>query len=129
MHRWIVNRWIVYRELAQLAALTELKLNLSYFATTTPTSFQLMPLLWEAIDITELQCRLYVTAETSDSASPNRKTYQQHNLLGNTPNFCYQIVNLFAFYRCIYLFSDALHLMKTTRNCLYHSADGGTRCI
>ena len=88
-----------------------------------------MPLLWETIGIIELQCGLYVISTTSDGAPPKRRTYRLHKLQDEKPNsdICYRSVNIFALYRYIYFFSDALHLIKTTRNCLYHSSYAGTR--
>ncbi|XP_022793325.1 uncharacterized protein LOC111332285 [Stylophora pistillata] len=37
---------------------------------------------------------------------------------------CYRTINLYATHRFIYFFSDAPHLVKTTRNCLYSSGHG-----
>lgn len=37
---------------------------------------------------------------------------------------CYRTINLYAPHRFIYFISDAPHLIKTTRNCLYHSGSG-----
>ena len=89
-----------------------------------------MLLLWEAIGIIEPHCKLYFVATTSNGAFPNWKTYRLHNLLDGNPNsdISYRSVSLFALHRCIFFFSDAPHLIKTTRNCLYHSAYGGSRC-
>ena len=36
----------------------------------------------------------------------------------------YCTVNLYHPSRCICFFADAPHLMKTTRNCMYHSGSG-----
>ena len=36
----------------------------------------------------------------------------------------YRTVNLYHPSRYICFFADALHLMKTTRNCMYHSGSG-----
>ena len=107
---------------------TELKFALAYFATTGVTSAQLMPLFWEGVCILETSCNLWVIAATSDGASPNRKFYRLHKDLdgGAGKDVCYRTINLYAPNRYIYFFSDAPHLVKTTRNCLHHSGSG--RC-
>ena len=105
---------------------TELKFCLAYFATTGVTSVQLMPLFWEAVCILETSCNLWVIATTSDGASPNRRFYRLHKSLDGDgdKDVCYCTLNLFATHRFIYFFSDAPHLVKTTRNCLLHSGSG-----
>ena len=105
---------------------TDLKFSLAYFATNGITATQLMPLFWEAVCILELTCNLWVVAATSDGASPNRSFYRMHTALdGNAgKEVCYRTINLYAPHRFIYFFSDAPHLLKTTRNCLYHSGSG-----
>ena len=105
---------------------TELKFSLAYFATNGITAAQIMPLFWEAVCILELTCNLWVVAATSDGASPNRSFYRMHTGLdGNAgKEVCYRTINLYAPHRFIYFFSDAPHLLKTTRNCLYHSGSG-----
>ena len=61
----------------------------------------------------------------SDGASPNRSFYRLHKRLdGGDEDLCYRTVNLYAPHRFIYFFSDAPHLIKTTRNCLLHSGSG-----
>ena len=108
---------------------TDLKCVLAYYYTGNITSFQLMPLFWKAVSVLELVCNLWVCAAVSDGASSNRKFYQLHSgLVG--PNYgadkiIYRTCNLFAPHRNIF-FSDAPHLIKTARNCLYNS--GGGKC-
>lgn len=111
---------------------TELKFSLAYFATAGVTAAQLMPLFWEAVCILETSCNLWVIATTSDGASPNRKFYRMHQPLDDNAgkDVCYRTINLYAPYRYIYFFSDAPHLVKTTRNCLHQSGSGScTRYI
>ena len=105
---------------------TELKFSLAYFSTNGVTSSQLMPLFWEAVAILELSCNLWVIAATSDGASPNRSFYKMHEGLdGNAgKDVCFRTINIYGPQRYIYFFSDAPHLVKTTRNCLYHSGSG-----
>lgn len=105
---------------------TELKFSLAYFATDGITSYQLMPLFWQAVCVLELACNLWVIASTSDGASPNRALYRMHKALdGNAgTDVCYRTVNLYAPDRFIYFCSDAPHLIKTTRNCVYSSGHG-----
>lgn len=85
-----------------------------------------MPLFWEAVCILETSCNLWVIAATSDGASANRRFYRLHKSMdgGAEGDDCYRTVNLYAPHRFIYFFSDAPHLVKTTRNCLYHSGAG-----
>ena len=106
---------------------SDLKYILGYFSTENVTSYQLMPLFWKAVSILELGCNLWVCAAVSDGASPSRKLYALHaGLVRNEFNgdIVYRTVNLFPPVRFIYFFSDAPHLLKTARNCLFNS---GTR--
>ena len=83
-------------------------------------------MFWEAVCILESSCNLWVIAATSDSASPNRRFYRLHKPLDGDAgtDVCYRAVNIFAPHRFVYFFSDAPHLVKTTRNCLMHSGSG-----
>ena len=105
---------------------TELKFCLAHFATTGVTAAQLMPLFWEAVCILETTCNIWVIAATSDGASPNRRFYRLHKPLDGDADadVCYRTINLYAPHRFVYFFSDAPHLVKTTRNCLLHSGSG-----
>ena len=105
---------------------TNLKFSFCYFATNNITSYQILPLFWEAVFILERTCNLWVIATTSDGASPNRRFFRLHKGLDgdHDKEVCYRTINLFAKHRYIYFISDAPHLIKTSRNCLYHSGDG-----
>jgi hypothetical protein len=106
---------------------SDLKYILGYFSTENITSYQLMPLFWKAVSVLELACNLWVCAAVSDGASPNRKLFELHaGLVGKEykDDFVYRTINLFAPYRFIYFFSDAPHLLKTARNCLFNSGIG-----
>ena len=97
-----------------------------YFSTENVTSFQLMPIFWKAVSILELTCNLWVCAAVSDGASPNRKVYKLYvGLVGEEykVDVVHKTVNLFAPERFIF-FSDAPHLLKTARNCLFNSGTG-----
>ncbi len=107
-------------------AASDLKYALGYFLTKDVTSYQIMALFWKAVSVLELECNLWVIAAVSDGASPNRLFYQLHadlvepgcdDVINYTPN-------LFAPSRNIYFFSDAPHLLKTTRNCLFNCGSG-----
>lgn len=105
---------------------TQLKFSLVYFATSAITSIQLLPIFWEAVCILESSCNLWFMAVTSDGASPNRSFYRMHKALDRDSGkeVCYRTINFYAPHRFIYFFSDTPHLIKTTRNCLYHSGSG-----
>ena len=108
---------------------TDLKFAFANFGTRGVTAYQLVPIFWKAVSILELTCHLSIIATTSDGASPNRKFYRIHFDMdgGAEKDVCYRVVNPFAeSLRYIYFFSDAPHLVKTTRNCLMHSGAG--RC-
>ena len=65
-----------------------------------------------------------VVATVCDGAASNRKFFRLHELLSDQLDgeFTYRTRNIFATeFRYIYFFSDAPHLIKTARNCLYHS--------
>ena len=111
---------------------SDLKFNLAYFATGSLKSYQLMPLFWKAVAILELTCSLPVIVAASDGASANRKFYRMHAAMDKNAgkSVVYRTVNVYATDRFIWLFADAPHLMKTARNCLYHSSTGkSTRCM
>ena len=88
-----------------------------------------MSTFWRVASILELACQLKVIACVSDSAS-SITFYIIHNfmdpLLHYIKNVTHKTVNIFNPVRYIYFFSDAHHLIKTGRNCLYHSVSG--RC-
>jgi hypothetical protein len=102
---------------------SDLKFSLAYFATKGITSNQLMMTFWKAVSILELTCNLYVIASVSDGASNNRKFYRLHSMMDGLveSEVTYRTINLFANDRFIWFFADAPHLIKTLRNCLYHS--------
>lgn len=65
-----------------------------------------------------------------DGAKPNRKFYKLMARKEDMKNgIAYRTVNLYCRERYICFFADVPHLMKTTRNCWYSSAHGGTRCM
>ena len=102
-----------------------LKFCFAYFATKGVTATQIMPTFWKSVSILELECNLFVIAAVSDGASPNRSFYRMHKDMDNSESeVVYRTINVFAQDRYIYFFADAPHLMKTLRNCIYHSGDG-----
>ena len=82
-----------------------------------------MPTFWEAVSILELTCKLPVIGAVSDGASPNRSFYRMHYLMDGKIDcdVTHRTINIFAPQRYIWFFADAPHLMKTTRNCIFHS--------
>ena len=103
--------------------LSDLKFSLCYFATKGVTSYQILPTFWKAVAILEQTCNLKVIAAVSDGASPNRNFFQMYKLLDDKVDcdVVHRTVNLFSSDRYIWFFADAPHLIKTARNCLYHS--------
>ena len=82
----------------------------------------------------ELTCELPVIASVSDDASANRKFFRMHSMMDNSledRGVVHRTINLFAPSRYIWFFSDAPHLLKTTRNCIYHSGESSnhSRCL
>ena len=74
---------------------TDLKFCLSYFATTSVTAIQIMPIFWAAVGILELRCNLWLVASTADWASANCTFFRMHRLMDKEPGneFCYRTVN------------------------------------
>ena len=58
--------------------------------------------------------------------SQNQRLESQRSISNHHISFsgCHRTVNLYAPHRFIYFFADVPHLVKTTRNCLYHSGSG-----
>ena len=103
---------------------TELKYSSAYFATNNVTAEQLLPLFLNAVRLLALRCNFWVIAATSDGASPNRRLYRMHSELDDDlilGSICH---NTITDDRYIYFLSDAPHLLKTARNCLYNSGYG-----
>ena len=111
---------------------TDLKFCLSYFVTNGIKSHQIMVTFWRTVSILELTCQIKVIGVVLDGASSNRKFYSifkfMDPLIDEIKNVTYKIVTykIFNPERYIYCFADAPHLIKTGRNCLYHSGSG--RC-
>ena len=99
---------------------TSLKQVFAYYPCKGFTSYQLYWSVWGAVAALE-DTGLRVRAMVSDGASPNRKFYRLHGLLGqeNVPTF--YTVNLYAPDRRVYFVCDVPHLIKTTRNNLENS--------
>ncbi len=106
-----------------------LKHTIGYFSTTGVTGVQLFPIFWRAVSMLEITCGLAVVGATGDGASQNRKFFLMHeSIQGNDgKNVVYCTKNLFAPERNIYFFSDAPHLLKTARNCLFNSGSGNQK--
>ncbi|XP_065068883.1 uncharacterized protein LOC135694124 [Rhopilema esculentum] len=102
---------------------TDLCFNLAYFATKGAVSYEIFAVFWEAVAILELN-NIWVIATTCDGASANRSFIKMHKEPGSQSNVTFFTVNFYAPERNIYFFSDAPHLVKTARNCLYHSGSG-----
>ena len=107
---------------------TDLKFALANFGTKGITAYQLVPIFWKAVGILEVTCNLWVVSATSDGASQNRKFYKMHFGISadKDESIVFRVKNLFALHRHIHFFSDAPHLVKTARNCLYSSGFGSS---
>ena len=103
-----------------------LKFSFAHFATSGVSSEVLMPIFWRAVAVLELTCNLWVIAAVCDGATPNRIFFGMHKQIdGNAgKSVTYRAVNLYARHRFIYFLSDAPHLLKTARNCLFSSGRG-----
>ena len=102
---------------------SDLKFALAYFATTGVNAMHIWKTFWEAVLVLELICNLQVIACVSDGAASNRKFYKMHEFMDNCidSDVVYRTINIYATDRYIWFFADAPHLMKTLRNCIFHS--------
>lgn len=91
--------------------------------------YQIFSRFWHAIRILERNCRLNVIAAVADGASSNRAFIKMHDKLSGDSVSCvtYRKENFCNPGKFIYFFADAPNLMKTTRNCIYHSREGKNR--
>ena len=108
---------------------SKLQYVLGYFATAGITGCQLFPIFWRAVALLEIRCNLFVVATTADGATANRRLFKMHEEMcdlnhDNDKDVIYKVLNMYATDRYIYFFSDAPHLLKTCRNCLFHSGSG-----
>ena len=98
---------------------TGLKYPLATFATDGIKSAFIYPVIWEAIEIVEMDAEMKVLFLCCDGATPNRKFFKVHDQLN--PHL-YRIENPFVEDdRYIYFVSDPPHLLKTARNCFSNS--------
>ena len=95
------------------------KFSLANFATSDASASQMLPLLWNAISICELN-PLEVLAVTYDRASLNRELFKIHFLMTNEDDMnphvdvIYKNINLFSKGKpFIYFISDMPHLIKS----------------
>eukprot|EP00794_Sanderia_malayensis_P001207 gene1207-583_t len=105
---------------------SRLQYVLGYFATSAVTGCQLFPIFWRAVAILEINCKLFVVAATADGATANRRFFKMHEEINdeNDKDVIYKVQNMYATDRYIFFFSDAPHLLKTSRNCLLNSGSG-----
>lgn len=106
----------------------KLDFPLAHFACTDLTGEQIFSIVWEAVRLVE-SIDLKVLFITADGAGPNRKFFRMHK--GSESGVVYRTINRYSpdGDRWLYFIADPPHLMKTTRNCLHHSAFGGTRLM
>ena len=109
---------------------SNLQYVLGYFATSGVSGCQLFPIFWRAVALLEIKCNLFVIAATADGATANRRLFKMHEEMGeinhdNGKDVIYRVQNIYATDRYIFFISDAPHLLKTCRNCLFHSGSGG----
>ena len=93
------------------------------FATSGISSYEFFPLFWRAVGILEGTCGLKVIAAPADGTSCNRSFLKmREGYSDDDGEAVYKTPNIFSDdERFIIFFSDAPHLMKTTRNCLRNS--------
>ena len=120
----------------------KLDFPLAHFSCTDLTGDQIFPIVWDGVRLVE-SIDLKVLFITADGASSNRRFFRMHKGCSGTPttsttesevehsDVVYRTKNRYASDedRWLYFISDPPHLIKTTRNCLYHSAFGGTRLM
>ena len=98
--------------------LSDLEFPYAQFPCTSVTADQLYPLLWGCVRRLEA-AGFRVLATTCDGASANRTFFQLH---GDAGEFIHKTLNPFNVEpRPLFFFSDAPHLLKTTRNCWANS--------
>ena len=77
---------------------TDLKFDLSYFATNGIKSYQKMSTFWREVSILEVNCQPKVIAAVLNGASPNWKFYKIHKCMDlfvdNMENVTYKTVNI-----------------------------------
>ncbi len=78
---------------------------------------KIFPIVWEVIKSLELY-GILVTSLTSEGAKPNRRFY---HLCQPQVETCPKNVSTYREDKDHYFFSDAPHLLKTTRNCFSNS--------
>ena len=86
-----------------------------------------MSIFWQAVKYLEKN-NLKVIAATGDGASQDRKFFRMHKHLvsDSDTEILYRTRNIYTKeMRFIYFFSDVPDLMKTVRNCFFHSRSGG----
>ena len=104
---------------------SDLKFELGYFGTRGMLSYQIMSGFWRAVSILEDTCNLLFICYCCrfDGASPH--FFKMHReMSGSESDLVYRTAHIFHPGRYICFFADAPHLMKTTRNCIYHSGNG-----
>ena len=79
----------------------------------------------KAISVLEITCKFLVITVVLDGVSPNSKFCSLHAPLDelNTKNVTYRTSSLLESKRYIWFFADGPHLLKTARNCIYHSGN------
>ena len=98
---------------------TALKYPLATFATDGIKATFIDTVIWEAMEIVEIDTCMKVLFLCCDGATPNRKFFKIHDQLN--PRL-YKIDNPFTEEdRQIFFISDPPHLLKTTRNCFSNS--------
>ena len=89
-----------------------------------------MSTFWQAVKYLE-RIKLKLIAATADGASQNKIFFRMHKYLcgDSDADVIYRTRNIHTKeVRFIYFFADSPHLVKTSRNCLYHCGSGrGTR--
>ena len=106
----------------------QLSFTFATLATSGISSYQFFPVFWRSVGILEGTCGLKVVGATADGASSNRTFFKMHEFYTDGDGeVVYKTPNIFSEDdRFIFFFSDAPHLMKTTRNCLLNSGSSSS---
>ena len=98
---------------------------LMFLATKNISGHELASVVWEAVSALQTKCNFTVSCVIADGNTVNRKMMEEMNNL--KLSISYKCLNIYNTKHHIYLISDPPHLLKTTRNNIAASRNGGTK--